>query len=1196
MGANKPFAPLVLLAAIVLAGVQSARSQTIDTYAGGNAWVTAPALQVAITPGAAAVATDGTVYYSDVLHNTVDRLDPATATVTRVAGNGTAGFSGDGGPATDASLNGGELFGVAIDGAGNLYIADVANYRIRRVTPGGIISTVAGNGTPGFSGDDGPATSASLNGALSVAVDGAANLYIADTGNNRIRKVNSLGVITTVAGNGTAGFSGDGGWAIDASLGHPWSVAVDGGGTLYIADPEHNRIRQVMSDGIISTAVGNGTPGFSGDGGPATDASLASPLGVAVGQSNDLYIADTGNSRIRRVSDGLIFPVAGSNSHAFFGDGGLATRAGLDGPSGVAVGSAGDGSDIVFIADQQNRRIRQVSSQVDSRGIISTVAGNGSYSFGGDGGPAPSASLANPYGVAVDGGGDLYIADSNNDRVRRVTPDGTISTVAGGGTFGYSGDGGPAINATLIYPWDVAVDGNGNLYIADLGRNLIRRVTPDGIIATVAGNGTFGFSGDGGPATSASLAYAYTVAVDGSGNLFIADSYNNRIRKVDSSGVITTFAGNGTAGFSGDGGPAISASLAGPINIAVDGAGILYIADQSNSRIRRVTPDGIIATVAGNGTPDFSGDGGPATSASLAYPYGVAVDGSGLYIGDGDRIRRVTPDGNIATVAGDGTYGFSGDGGPATGASLAGARGVAVDGAGTLYIADLGNGRIRRVVGFAPPPPDTTPPVIQSSVTGSLGSNGWYKTNVAVSWTVTDPESTVSSISTTGCGSTTIASDTAGQVVTCGATSAGGTASNSVTIKRDTAPPTATITTPANGAFYPAGSVVNASYSCLDTLSGVASCAGAVANGSPIDTATGGSKTFVVNATDVAGNAHTPPPTASTGYTVTTPGVSFSLAPGSLSFAPQALGVASMATTVTLTNTGTTALAITSITRTGAPNYQFRLQPPNNCGASVPVNSTCTISVEFLPTLNPPGSGPQAATLNVKAGGGGGTKSVSLSGTGVVASYTLAPQSPCCSFDNQLLNSNTYGDVTLTNTGTVPLPITTITRTGSNPGQFSASNTCGTSVAVNATCTITVGFMPTSAGAKTAFLNVKTGGGAATQSVALSGTGGPTYTLTPNALSFPNQPRNTSSGVQVATLANTGTIPLPINSITRTGGPNYQFLLTPPNTCGTSVPARLTCTISVVFHPTSAGAKTASLRVAVGGGAAAQVALSGTGT
>jgi uncharacterized protein (TIGR03437 family) len=307
--------------------------------------------------------------------------------------------------------------------------------------------------------------------------------------------------------------------------------------------------------------------------------------------------------------------------------------------------------------------------------------------------------LVGPEGIAADGAGNLFIADTGDNRIRKVTPAGTISTVAGNGTSGFGGDGGPATSAELNNPISVAVDVAGNLFIADFENNRIRKVTPAGTISTVAGNGIQGFGGDGGPATSAELNYPGDVAVDGAGNLFIVDWGNNRIRKVTPAGAISTVAGNGTAGFSGDGGPATSAEMWGPEGVAADGAGNVFFADSGNDRIRRVTPAGTISTVAGNGVQGFSGDGGPATSAELWGPYGVAVDSAGnLFIADlyNNRVRRVTPASMIGTVAGNGTAGFSGDGAPATSAELNYPIGVAVDGAGNLFIVDS-NQRVRKV-------------------------------------------------------------------------------------------------------------------------------------------------------------------------------------------------------------------------------------------------------------------------------------------------------------------------------------------------------------------------------------------------------------------------------------------------------------------------------------------------------------------
>ena len=586
---------------------------------------------------------------------------------------------------------------MAVDGSGNLYIADRLNQRIRKVDSTGNISTVAGTGTAGFSGDGAAATAAQLRNPRGVAVDGSGNLYIADGSNQRIRKVDSSGNISTVAGTGTAGFSGDGAAATAAQLNSPEDVMLDGSGNLYIADTLNHRIRKVDSSGNISTVAGTGTAGFSGDGAAATAAQLSNPQGVAVDGSGNLYIGDRGNHRIRKVdSSGNISTVAGTGTAGFSGDGAAATAAQLRNPSGVAV----DGSGNLYITDRLNHRIRKV----DSAGNISTVAGTGRQGFSGDGAAATAAQLSNPEDVTLDGSGNLYIADFWNQRIRKVDSAGNISTVAGGAV----GDGGAAVAARLIYPRDVAPDGSGNLYIADNSNHRIRKVDSSGNITTVAGTGTSGSSGDGAAAGAARLNYPSGVALDGSGNLYIADQWNSRIRKIAtvpgfsagilSSGVITTVAGGGLS--LGDGAAATAARLNNPRGVALDSAGNLYIADNANHRIRKVDTAGNITTVAGTGTQGFSGDGGAATAAQLSRPFGVALDGSGnLYIADNgnQRIRKVNSSGIISTVAGTGTAGFSGDGAAATAAQLSRPSGVALDGSGNLYIADHLNGRIRKV-------------------------------------------------------------------------------------------------------------------------------------------------------------------------------------------------------------------------------------------------------------------------------------------------------------------------------------------------------------------------------------------------------------------------------------------------------------------------------------------------------------------
>ncbi len=681
----------------------------ITTVAGGYLGDGGAATNASLMPQDMAVDGSGNLFIADGRNNRIRKIG-ANGIITTVAGGGNNGL-GDGGAATNAELS--APTGVAVDTVGNLFIVDKGNFRLRKVDTNGSITTVAGNGDYGYFGDGGPATNASLNYPEGVAVDATGNLFIADVGNQRIRKVDTHGIITTVAGNGAYGYSGDGGRATNASLNYPERVAVDARGNLFIADYVNNRIRQVGTNGIITTVAGNGTNGYSGDGGSATNASLFNPSGVAVDGFGNLYIADIFNFRIRRVgTNDLITTVAGGGFN-YPGYGGPATNAILNYPEGVAV----DGSGNLFLAADNDH-----ICMVNTHGIITSVAGGG---FTGDGGPATNAILYGPTGVAADGLGDLFIADSGNNLIRRVDPNGILATVAGDGTAGYSGDGGLATNASLNYPGGVAVDGIGNLFIADSDNNVIRRLDTNGLITTFAGGGwpTYPDIGDGGSATNASLGYPWDVAVDGSGNVFIADAADSRIRKVDINGLITTVAGNGDYGYFGDGGPATNSSLNYPEGVAVDGAGNLFIADTDNNVIRRVDTNGIITTVAGGGFAagtDGLGDGGPATNAFLNYVPGVAVDGFGnLFIADSDDnlIRQVNPNGIITCVAGNGEGGYSGDGGPATNATLNGPTGLTVDGSGDLFIADSGNSRIRKVI-------IPSPTLVLNDVNG--GNSGAY--------------------------------------------------------------------------------------------------------------------------------------------------------------------------------------------------------------------------------------------------------------------------------------------------------------------------------------------------------------------------------------------------------------------------------------------------------------------------------------
>ena len=783
-----------------------------------------------------AVDGQGNVYVADLWNHRIRKVEAATGTISTIAGTGNQGYSRDGGPATQAELNG--PHGVALDAAGNVYIGDYYGHRVRKVDAAtGTITTFAGLGwPPGYSGDGGPATQAQLGAASGVAVDGSGNVYIADTGNHRIRKVDAAtGTISTLAGTSEVL---DGGPATSSRLVQPRSVAVDGTGNVYIADIWNHSIRRVDAfTGTISAFAGTGVPGYSGEDGPVDEAQLSEPEAVAVDGAGNVYIADSGNQRIRRVyaTTGTISTIAGTGEDSYGGDSGPATQAHLRHPRGVAVDGAGN----VYISDSENNRIRKV----DTTGTISTIAGTGEWGYSGDGGPATRAQLSEPVGVAVDGDGNVYIADIGDHRIRKIdATSGIISTIAGTGVRGDGGDGGPASEAQLIHPLGVVVDGDGNVYIADTDNNRIRRVDAfTGTISTIAGTGEWDYGGDGGPATSARfkdpvglavggdgivyvvdhgnrrirvlqpipgltlrtptstqdlsdyfagfdavryqvessggvvetgqvtgsevtfaalmagqgiititaigsdgsratrtipvsvdeavLALSYTidtltgnsyvldggpatrawlesprgVAVDAMGNLYIADQGHHRIRKVDAAtGTISTIAGTGEPGYSGDGGPATQALLRDPVGVAVDGNGHLYIADADNRRIRRVDAfTGTISTIAGTGERGYSGDGGLATQAQLRYPQGVAVDGAGnLYIADSDnnRIRKVSAaTGTISTIVGTGGGGYSGDGGLATQAELRNPSAVTVDGAGNLYIADEGDHRIRKV-------------------------------------------------------------------------------------------------------------------------------------------------------------------------------------------------------------------------------------------------------------------------------------------------------------------------------------------------------------------------------------------------------------------------------------------------------------------------------------------------------------------
>ena len=629
-------------------------------------------------------------------------------TITTVAGGG----AGDGGPAAAADLG---AAAVAVDASGNVYVADGRNHRIRKIAPNGVVTTVAGRGGWGFEGDGGAATQALLNGPAAVAVDAAGNVYFSDSNNARVRKVDTNGAITTVAGNGTPGFSGDGASATSASI-IAGPIAVDTGGNLLIA--QSFRVRRVVA-GTINTVAGSGSSTFSGDGGPALSAGLAGVSGLASDGAGGFYVS--GGGRVRRVSsEGTIATVAGNGGNCFggctLGDEGPALNATLYFEQGISHDDAGN----LYIADSSNNRIRKV----DTAGVIHTVAGvGGNNAFTGDGGPAIAATLGLPPGVAAGRGGVFYIADSYNYRVRKVDAAGVISTIAGIGqalwpnafkgngllatdaAMHFLGRANTAPNGDLLIPDDGVVrrvgsnglinvdptvggttrDLAGNLYW--MGGNQVKRMDTAGAVTVVAGNGNEGDPVEGWPAIYAAFKPTH-IAVDSTGNLYIA---NNAVRiyRVDAAGRVHHLAGNGSNAYTGEPGPAHLAGIA-VEEMAVDGAGNVYFIQQK--RIRKIdatTAD--IGRFAGDGTSGYAGDGGPAIDAVFGRPTDLAADAAGnVYVVDGPnyRVRWIDTGGRITTLVGNGMQGFKGDAGPAPDANLHSANYVSWDPAGQLFISE----------------------------------------------------------------------------------------------------------------------------------------------------------------------------------------------------------------------------------------------------------------------------------------------------------------------------------------------------------------------------------------------------------------------------------------------------------------------------------------------------------------------------
>jgi len=642
--------------------------------------------------------SSGRIFIADRYNNRIRMID-TSGNIYTVAGTGAAAYGGDGGAATSAQLN--QPIGIYADLSGNIFVAELLSHRIRMFTVGGNISTVAGTGAATYGGDGGAATAAQLNFPVSVYGDSSGNIFVADHDNNRIRMFTVGGNISTVAGTGAAAYGGDGGLATSAQLNKPVCVYADSSGNIFVADRDNFRIRMFTVGGNISTVAGTGTAGSSGDGGPATSAQLKYPYCAYGDSSGNIFVADRDSHCIRKFTvGGTISTVAGTGTAGYSGDGGAATAAKLNQPLSICADLSGN----IFVAEEGNQRIRKFTVG----GTISTVAGNGTGAYTGDSSPsitALTAQLKNPLGVCKDSSGNIFVADQNNHRIRMIDTSGNISTVAGTGTVGSSGDGGPATAAQLQSPNGVYADSSGNIFIAESGGHRIRKFTVNGTISTLAGTGTAGYNGDSIAATAAKLNTPNHVYKDSWGRIFIADQNNHRIRMIDTSGIITTVAGTGLTAYNGDGIAATSANLNAPYGGYTDSSGNIFIGEYGNNRIRKFTVGGNISTIGGTGTAGFSGDGGPATAALLKQPIGIYGDSSGnIFFVDGGnyRIRCIDTAGNINTVAGTGTAGFSGDGGPATAANLYPSR-LYVDSSGNIFIGEWNTSRVRMVFGMPTP-------------------------------------------------------------------------------------------------------------------------------------------------------------------------------------------------------------------------------------------------------------------------------------------------------------------------------------------------------------------------------------------------------------------------------------------------------------------------------------------------------------
>ena len=672
-------------------------------------------------PRGITVDLSGNVYVTEQSGHVIRKITSGGVVTTLAGIAGTTGSTDATG--TSASFN--IPFGVVADSFGNVYVSDTYNHRIRRITSDGIVTTLAGS-TVGFA--DGTGTNAKFNFPETMSIDPLGVLYVAEETGQRIRKITPQGVVTTLAGTGTAGF--DNGTALQATFRNPHGIAVDRFRQAYVGDKDNHAIRKIAdvytlpeNNGVVTTIlttginyhcilgrdsignlytwttqyrifkitpggsvinfIGNGTYGAAQDG-TGTNTIMSQVFDIVFDSDDNFFFTDYNNHRIRKATPaGVVTTFAGSSSGFFDASG---TSALFSYPRGIAIDLSGN----LYVTDSGNYRIRKITG-----GLVTTLAGNGTSAT--QNGTGTNATFLQPTAITVDSVGNVYVLDGNV--IRKITPAGVVTSFAGQATAGFAD--GTGTNAQFSSSWpDLTIDIFGNLYLSDSSNHRIRRITPAGVVTTLAGNGTAG-STDG-IGTNATFNQPYGITIDRLGNLYVSDQLNNRIRKIGTGavqlplnrGVTTTFAGS-TQGFLDATG--VSAQFYGPVGPSVDTQGNLYIGDIYNHRVRKITPAGVVTSMAGNGNAVPFADG-TGTNATFYNPQMVGVDTAGnVYVPDfgNNKIRKITPGGVVSTLAGSGSAAFA-DGSGAS-ASFTGPRGAAVDTAGNVYVADAGNNRIRKI-------------------------------------------------------------------------------------------------------------------------------------------------------------------------------------------------------------------------------------------------------------------------------------------------------------------------------------------------------------------------------------------------------------------------------------------------------------------------------------------------------------------